>query len=107
MKRFGQLIGVKPEAFETYKTYHAKVWPEVLETIRRCHIHNYSIFHWKGTLFAYFEYLGTDYAADMAKMAADPKTQDWWKIMMPLQEPVAGRPEGEWWAPMEEVFHTD
>ena len=40
-------------------------------------------------------------------MAADPKTQDWWKIMIPLQEPIAGRPEGEWWAPMEEVFHTD
>jgi L-rhamnose mutarotase len=107
MTRFGQLIGVKPDRFEAYRSYHAKVWPEVLETIRQCHIRNYSIFHWQGKLFAYFEYHGTDYAADMVRMAADPKTQEWWAIMMPLQEPVPGLPEGEWWAPMEEVFHTD
>jgi L-rhamnose mutarotase len=30
MTRFGQLIGVKPDRFEAYKAYHAKVWPEVL-----------------------------------------------------------------------------
>lgn len=107
MKRYGQLIRIKPERLAEYKFYHAKVWPEVLETIRRCHIHNYSIFHWQGFLFAYFEYHGTDYAADMAKMAADPKTQEWWKIMNPMQDPVPGRAAGDWWARMEEVFHTD
>ena len=35
MKRYGQLIRVKPEKFEEYKACHAMVWPEVLETIRR------------------------------------------------------------------------
>ena len=55
MQRFGQLLRVKPEKFEEYKAYHTRVWPEVLATIRRCHIHNYSIFHWQGLLFAYFE----------------------------------------------------
>ena len=107
MQRYGQLIRVKPERFAEYKAYHARVWPEVLETIRRCHIHNYSIFHWQGLLFACFEYHGTDYAADMAKMAADPKTQEWWTIMNPMQEPIPGRAEGDWWAKMEEVFYTD
>jgi L-rhamnose mutarotase len=43
----------------------------------------------------------------MAKMAADTKTREWWKIMTPLQEPVPGRAEGDWWATMEEVFHAD
>ena len=107
MTRFGQLLRVKPEKFEEYKAYHAAVWPGVLETIRRCHIRNYSIYHRNGLLFAYFEYHGTDYAADMAKMAADPTTQEWWRIMMPMQEPMPGSAEGEWWAPMDEVFHTD
>jgi L-rhamnose mutarotase len=107
MKRFGQLIGLRPDKLEEYKAYHAKVWPEVLETIRRCHIRNYSIFHRQGLLFAYFEYHGADYAADMARMAADPKTQEWWKIMMPMQEPLPGLAEGDWWAGMDEVFHTD
>jgi L-rhamnose mutarotase len=40
-------------------------------------------------------------------MAADPKTQEWWKIMMPIQVPLEGLPQGEWWAQMEEVFHTE
>lgn len=107
MKRLGQLIGVKPEHFETYKSYHAKVWPEVLEKIKGCNISNYSIFHKDGQLFAYMEYTGDDFEADMAKMAADPKTQEWWAIMNPMQQPVENRKEGEWWANMVEVFHLD
>jgi L-rhamnose mutarotase len=43
----------------------------------------------------------------MAKMAADPKTQEWWAIMKPMQEPLPTRASGEWWAGMEEVFHAD
>jgi L-rhamnose mutarotase len=58
-------------------------------------------------LFAYFEYHGTDYAADMANMAADAKTQEWWAIMMPMQKPLETRASGEWWANMDEVFHCD
>ena len=51
--------------------------------------------------------VGTDYPADMAKMAADPRTREWWAVMMPMQQPLATRKEGEWWADMEEVFHMD
>lgn len=107
MKRFGQLIGVKAECLEDYKKYHAAVWPEILDMIRQCNIHNYSIFYKDGMLFAYFEYTGDDFEADMAKMAADPKTQEWWDIMKPMQSPIETRAEGEWWATLEEVFHTD
>ncbi len=107
MKRFGQIIGVKPETLDRYKAYHAAVWPEILDMISQCNIRNYSIFYKDHKLFAYFEYVGDDFDADMAKMAADPKTQEWWDIMMPMQEPVETRAEGEWWATMEEVFHTD
>ncbi len=107
MKRFGQIIGVDPLSFEKYKEYHAAVWPEILKMITACNITNYSIFHKDGMLFAYFEYIGEDFAADMYKMAADLKTQEWWNIMIPMQRPVKNRSEGEWWANMEEVFHLD
>lgn len=107
LQRFGQIIGVRPEALNKYVEYHARVWPEVLQTIRDCNIRNYSIFLKDHTLFAYFEYIGDDYETDMAKMAADPKTQEWWAIMKPIQEPISTRAEGEWWAKMQEVFHTD
>ena len=107
MKRFGQVIGVKPEAFDEYVKHHADVWPGVLKMIHDCNIRNYSIFHKDGLLFAYFEYVGDDFEADMAKMAADPETQRWWDVMMPMQAPLETRVEGEWWANMEDVFHTD
>ncbi len=101
------VIQAVPERLEEYKRYHARVWPEVLDMIRECNIRNYSIYHKDGYLFSYFEYHGTDFNADMAKMAAHPKTQEWWAIMKPMQKPLATRKEGEWWADMEEVFHTD
>lgn len=107
MKRFGQIIGIRPEQFERYKSYHSNVWAEVLEKIKECHIKNYSIYRKNGFLFAYFEYYGEDFAKDMQKMAADEKTQEWWEIMKPMQQPVTNRLPDEWWANMEEVFHLD
>lgn len=62
-------------------------------------------FHRDGLLFSYFEYGGDDFAADMRKMAADPKAREWWKLTNPCQEPLSDRGPGEWWAKMDEVFH--
>ena len=107
MKRYGQVIGVKPENFESYVKHHSAVWPEVLQMITECNIRNYSIFHKDGLLFAYFEYVGSDFDADMKKMGDDPKTQEWWDIMMPTQQPLDTRADGEWWSNMDEVFHTN
>ena len=107
MTRYGMVIGLKPETEEKYKQHHAAVWPGVLEMIRKCNIRNYSIYHKDGYLFSYFEYIGTDFKADMAKMAADPTTQKWWAVCEPCQLPLADRAPGDWWANMEEVFHFD
>ena len=107
MTRYGSLIRVRPEKLAEYKRHHAAVWPEILAMITKCNIRNYSIYHKDGYLFSYFEYVGSDYAADMAKMAADPKTQEWWALMKPMQAPLETRQPGEWWAEMEEVFHHD
>ena len=107
MRRFGQIIRLKPECIEEYERLHAAVWPEVLATIHACHMHNYSIFRHGILLFAYFEYDGDDFAADMRKMAADPKTQEWWSHTDPMQEPFEERAEGDWWLNAKEVFHAD
>lgn len=107
MKRYGSVIRIRPDCIDVYKAYHAQVWPEILKMISDSNIRNYSIFLKDATLFGYFEYHGADFAADMARMAADPKTQEWWAIMEPMQLPIETRAPGEWWANMEEVFHTD
>jgi L-rhamnose mutarotase len=109
MQRMGSILGIKPEAIAEYKRIHADVWPEVLATIAACGIRNYTIFlkEPENLLFAYFEYHGNDFAADSAKMAADPKTQEWWAVCIPMQAPLETRKDGEWWAQMEDVFHVD
>jgi len=109
MQRMGMVIGLKPEKIEEYKRLHADTWPSVLKMIADCNIRNYTIFlrEPENLLFAYWEYHGSDFAADAAKMAADPETQRWWTFTDPCQEPLATRKEGEFWASMEEVFHTD
>jgi len=108
MQRMGAVLRIRPEHVAEYKRAHREVWPGVLARIASSHIRNYSIFlrEPENLLFASFEYHGDDYQADMASMAADPDTQRWWALMCPLQEPLASRAEGEWWAPMEEVFHV-
>jgi len=107
MKRYGMVIKVRNEKIEEYKRLHAAVWPDVLKKITECNIRNYSIYLKDDTLFSYFEYVGNDFEADMAIMAADPTTQKWWDVCKPCQQPLVSRNEGEWWANMEEVFHQD
>lgn len=107
MQRYGMAIQLKPEQYGEYKRLHAAAWPEVLAMIEACHIRNYSIYHRDGLLFSYFEYHGGDFEADMARMAADPKTQEWWAVCKPCQQPLESAAKGEWWAPMEELFHMD
>jgi len=107
VKRFGQILRLRPEHRDDYMRHHAAVWPGVLTQIHRSNIRNYSIFLRDGILFAYFEYVGTDFDADMRAMAADPETQRWWALMEPMQQQWPGTEAGQWWASMPEVFHAD
>jgi L-rhamnose mutarotase len=111
MQRYGSIIGVRKSKIRAYKKLHAAVWPDVEKMIRKCHIRNYSIYLHKVAgrhyLFSYFEYTGKDFDGDMARMAADPVTQEWWRHCKPCQVPLPDRKKGEWWTSMEEVFHQD
>ena len=107
VQRYGSVIGLRPEKLEYYKSLHAAPWPEINQMIKSCNIQNYSIYYKDGLLFSYYEYVGDDYEADMAKMAADPKTQEWWAECKPCQQPLETRAPGEWWADMPEFYHLD
>ncbi|MDO4782328.1 MAG: L-rhamnose mutarotase [Capnocytophaga felis] len=107
MKRFGQVIRIKPEKLAYYRQLHANPWKSVLDKIRECNIRNYSIFLLNDELlFAYFEYVGDNFEEDMQKMAADPETQRWWAETDPCQQPLELK-EGEWWHTMEQIFYTE
>jgi len=112
MQRYGSVIGVHSGKIEEYKKLHAAAWPAVLRKIHECNLRNFSIYlrtleNGRSFLFSYYEYAGSDYAADMAKIAADPITCQWWSFCEPCQKPLPDRQPGEWWSPMQEVFHCD
>lgn len=107
IQRFGQIIGIKKEKIQDYIALHNNTWKGVLQTLKKANIYNYSIYHYKDVLFAYFEYRGNDFARDMAQIAQDPITQEWWKHTDICQIPMPEARHGQMWLDMQEVFHLD
>ena len=107
MRRLGMVIGIKEEKVEEYKKLHEEVWPEVLKNLTYLNCRNYSIYLKDNLLFSYMEYYGDNYDRDMKLMAENKSVQEWWKVCGPHQIPMKDRKKGEWWSPMEEVFHHD
>jgi L-rhamnose mutarotase len=107
VRRFGQLIGLRPELVEEYKRLHDG--PGVRALLRQANIRNFSIFLQQmpdGKLyeFAYFEYHGDDYEADVAWLAAQPENQAWLALCDPMQIPLEGETS---WAAMEPIFFNE
>ena len=62
VERRGLVVDVIREKREEYLRLHSAVWPQVEQTLRDCNVSNYTIFVLEDTLFAYYEYVGTDHA---------------------------------------------
>ena len=107
MKRFGQVIRIKPEKADFYLDLHRNMWPEVRENMKQANIQNYTMFVKGDLAFQYFEYVGHDFKADIAKDADNEVTRKWEALCRPCHDPLDDREPGEWWAGMEEVVHCD
>ncbi len=110
-QRYGSLIELNLEKEQAYRDLHAAVWPTIVERIKQANIENYSIYVApigdRKYLFSYFEYTGSNFAADMASIAEDPETKRWWRETIPCQTPLPNRKPDEWWMDLESVFHLD
>jgi L-rhamnose mutarotase len=107
-QRIGMVIGIKPDQISAYEALHAASNAGVRDLLTKYHMHNFSIFihqldDGKYYLFGYYEYTGTDYKADMAKLSAEPRNQQWLSTTDPLQIPLSGEKS---WAKMQEVYHN-
>ncbi|MBO0451458.1 MULTISPECIES: L-rhamnose mutarotase [Enterococcus] len=105
--RYGAISTLKPESKQKYIELHANAWPKVNEMIKKCNLQNYSIYQIDNTLFSYYEYTGDDYDADMAKMAADKTTQEWWDECIPCMKPLDGYGDEGVWTTMKEIYHLN
>jgi L-rhamnose mutarotase len=108
MKSFAMTLNLKndPELFVKYAEYHAETWPEVLDGLKSLEISSMKIFLHGRTLFMYLEAPDNfDLERDFPRyMESSPRAQEWDALMNTFQEPVPAAKEGEWWAPMHQVF---
>ena len=109
VQRMGMVIGVRPEKLDEYKRLHAEPWPEMDAALSTANIRNYSIYlrEPENLLFGYWEYVGTDYAADMLVLGELAGTKRWLALTDPCQARLPSAPESEWWSPMPEIYHLD
>ena len=108
MKVYGMTLNLKDDRsiIEQYKEYHRNPWPEPLQGLAGVGVVDMKIFLLGRRMFMY---LATEDAFDMEADFAryveeNPKAAEWDALMRTFQEPVPEAGEGEWWAPMEQVF---
>lgn len=104
LKRICFIRRVRPDRLDEYRERHAAVWPDMLDALRRCGWHNYSLFlREDGLLLGYVEC--EDFTACQLAMEQTDVNARWQSEMAPFFEPGYG-PE----APLSllpEVFHLD
>ena len=107
MKRFGFQLKVKQEAIPEYSEWHRKVWPEMLDALRRHGWGNYSLFmRPDGLIFGYVEF-AESIEKSRAGMAGEEISAKWQVLMAPYFEIPEGSFADQNMIELEEVFHTD
>ena len=105
VKRVGMVVKLKPDCVDEYRRLHADDNPGVRDLLAKYHLRNFNIFLHQIDdeffEFGYYEYTGTDFDADMAALAAEPRNQAWLKICDPMQIPLPG---ATGWTDMEHVY---
>ena len=105
VKRVGIVIQLQPDCIEEYKRLHSGSNPGVRDLLGKYHLTNFSIFlqqigeAWYE--FGYYEYVGTDFDGDMARLASEPRNQAWLRQCDPMQLPLPG---AQGWTEMERVY---
>jgi L-rhamnose mutarotase len=108
VRRFGMVIGIKPDKISDYKALHADSNSGVRDLLSKYHMRNFSIFlreldNGKYYLFGYYEYDGTDFESDMKRLAAEPRNKVWLAVTDQMQIPFPGQ---SGWAMMQQVYYN-
>jgi len=110
MKCYGRTLDLRgdPNAIASYKDWHRRVFPEVLDALRAIGVTRMKIFVRGTRMFMYMEAVDSfDPRRDWSRYAALPRTAEWEEMMRTLQQRLPGAQPDEWWAPMEQGFDLE
>ncbi|MBI21177.1 MAG: L-rhamnose mutarotase [Chloroflexi bacterium] len=107
MKRVAFQMKVKKDHLEEYVEWHKKVWPEMLEAIKRNGWNNYSLFMREdGLIFGYVE-VPDSFSSALERMSREEINDKWQDFMAPYFEiPEGTHPDGNM-IQLKEIFHTN
>jgi L-rhamnose mutarotase len=101
-QRSAFVLRIPQENLDAYVEAHRNVWPDMLQTLRRAGIRNYTIFSAGTDAFGYYE--GDDLDRAAAILAADPVNKRWqdeMAVILGRRLPDAGPPS------LQEIFRVD
>jgi L-rhamnose mutarotase len=96
------------EKIAAYEEWHKKVWPEIIESITSSGIAQMEIYRTGNRLFMIMEVKeGFSFDAKGKADAANPKVQEWEKLMWNFQQPLPFAKPGEKWILMDKIFDLE
>jgi L-rhamnose mutarotase len=107
MKRYCLALDLKsdPKLIAEYEAYHKNVWPEILKSIKDSGIRQMQIYRTGNRLTMLVE-TAESFSFDKKSKAdsANPKVQEWEKLMWNYQQALPHANHGEKWVLMEKIF---
>jgi L-rhamnose mutarotase len=97
-----------PRLVAEYKRYHAKIWPEITQSIKAAGIEDMEIYLVGTRMFMVIE-VNEQFSFE-AKAKADrenSRVREWEELMWKFQEPLAEAKGGEKWLRMERIFKLE
>ncbi len=110
MKRYVLTVDLTddPAVIAAYREHHRRVWPEVLDSLRRSGIVNMDIYLLGKRAVMILETDGRDpERCFAAHVASGPRVSEWEALMQSIQQAPPGGDPGRWWAQMELVFSLE
>lgn len=91
-----------------YKRCHARIWPEITKSIKSAGIENLEIYLLGTRMFMILE-AGPEFSFEAKARAdrANPKVQEWEKLMWKFQKALPQAKPGEKWLLMERIFELE
>lgn len=107
VKRYCLTLELKddPQLIEEYRNWHSKVWPEVLDGIKKVGILDHEIYIHENTLFMILVApVDFNFEQQMGKLATLPRQAEWEEFMSKFQKSDPNASSSEKWTLMERIF---
>jgi L-rhamnose mutarotase len=109
-RRYSLTLDLKndPELIAGYRWYHENVWPEITQSLKDAGVENLEIYLLGNRMFMIMEVNESfSFEAKARTDQANPKVQEWERLMWEFQQPLPQAVPGEKWMLMERVFKLE